>query len=315
MQADLVLAKYTCIALNRVSGTVKKVKGLFPLLSWRVMTRSDSQITPLRPGSLDDISVRFAMDSPVFTRLQETILHPSVRKEWFVRPLWSGVAFFQLLTLDFFTGTSLRFSTAEQAINTIYGLGDQPDALCSVILQEMTKRVFGGSPAPPPPSDEETPPVVEAEDASQEVGAETPASRDPSAAPTQQRSVSAAASVTQDPTFGNAFELSQLLFVAGHCAIKQLVHLELVERDTKRRKAAEDKKVGAKASGQDELDQVAGSVEDEIGDIIAAAREHELLYGEKSLLTVFGPMAATIVSQPKVYKVRKLGLVHLHPLG
>lgn len=27
LQADLVLAKYTCIALNRVSGSVKKVKG------------------------------------------------------------------------------------------------------------------------------------------------------------------------------------------------------------------------------------------------------------------------------------------------
>lgn len=26
-QADLVLAKYTCIALNRVAGSVKKIKG------------------------------------------------------------------------------------------------------------------------------------------------------------------------------------------------------------------------------------------------------------------------------------------------
>lgn len=35
LQADLVLAKYTCIALNRVSGSVKKVKGKSNLLSLR----------------------------------------------------------------------------------------------------------------------------------------------------------------------------------------------------------------------------------------------------------------------------------------
>jgi condensin complex subunit 1 len=195
---------------------------------------------------------------------------------------------------------------AEQAVNTIYALGDQPDALCSVVLREMTTRVFGpkAAPAPVTPDDGQQPdedagePDVSAEG---ETVAEKEDTVDGEDAPAP-----ASQSETRDPAFGNTFELSQLIFVAGHCAIKQLVHLELVERDIKRRKAADDKKAGAKAAGQDELDQVAGSVEDEIGDVIAATKERELLYGPQSLLSVFGPMAATIVSQPKIYRVRFL---------
>ena len=118
-------------------------------------------------------------------------------------------------------------------------------------------------------------------------------------------SVPAATPTPDDPLLADAFALSQLIFVAGHCAIKQLVHLELVERDIKRRRVEADKtKAGGKAVGQDELDQVAGSVEDEVGDVIAHTKEIELLYGPESLMAVFGPMAVQIVSQPKLYKVR-----------
>ena len=35
---------------------------------------------------------------------------------------------------------------------------------------------------------------------------------------------------------GDSFELSQLLFVVGHVAIKHIAHLELVERELKRQK-------------------------------------------------------------------------------
>ncbi|SCV74340.1 BQ2448_6772 [Microbotryum intermedium] len=241
---DLVLAKYTCIALSRVAGSVKKVK-----------------------GSLDDVSIRLPMDSPVFARLAGIIQHPSSDKEW--------------------------FSMAEQALNTIYSLGDQPDALCSAILREMTTRVFG--PKASAPSREATPTGDEAagNESAPEIGDDDDAATTRPSTPTPNAGT---------PVNGNAFHLSQLIFVAGHCAIKQLVHIELVERDLKRRKADEDKKGATKSAGQDELDQVAGSVEDEIGDVIASTKEKELLYGPRSLLAVFGPMAATIVSQPKVYR-------------
>lgn len=200
---------------------------------------------------------------------------------------------------------------AEQAVNTIYGLGDQPDALCSLILRQMTNRVFSPKRAAAPVDDdgaEEYGTPAATSVAESEAG--TPAADEEGDPVQRERSESQAApppspfKIEQDPMYGNAFELSQLIFVAGHCAIKQLVHLELVERDLKRRKAEESKKAGSKPGTQDELDQVAGSVEDEIGDMVASTKEQELLYGEESLLAIFGPMAAAIVSQPKLYRVR-----------
>jgi len=54
----------------------------------------------------------------------------------------------------------------------------------------------------------------------------------------------------------------------------------------------------------EELEQVVGNAEDDIGDRLAAVRESELLYGENSLLTVFGPMLAFICRNPGRFKVR-----------
>ncbi|GAA5999124.1 condensin subunit YCS4 [Rhodotorula paludigena] len=249
-RADLVLAKYSCIALGRVGGSVKKVK-----------------------GSLNDVQVRLPMDSAVFSRLADTIQAPSSSREW--------------------------FSMAEQAVNTIYTLGDQPDALCSEVLRQMTARVFG------PKSVAETvagEPKVPAEGEDVAMAEDVAAEDEVMGEKIDEDEAAPPAGAPHDPATGNAFELSQLVFVAGHCAIKQLMHLELVERDLKRRKAEDEKAKGGKKAGDDELDQVAGSVEDEIGDVIAAAKEKELLYAPASLLAVFGPMAATIVAQPKVYK-------------
>lgn len=59
---------------------------------------------------------------------------------------------------------------------------------------------------------------------------------------------------------------------------------------------------GAKDAGE-ELDQVAGNAEDEIGERVAAMRESELLYGEQSLLSMFGPMLVHICGNPGKFKV------------
>jgi hypothetical protein len=68
-----------------------------------------------------------------------------------------------------------------------------------------------------------------------------------------------------------------------------------------------DKKVSKSKNGKekenDELDQVAGNAEDEIGDRIAAVRETELLYGPTSLLAVYGPMIVHICGSPHKFKV------------
>ena len=59
---------------------------------------------------------------------------------------------------------------------------------------------------------------------------------------------------------------------------------------------------GGKDNGE-ELDQVAGNAEDEIGERVAAMRESELLYGPNSLLAVFGPMIVHICGSPPKFKV------------
>lgn len=68
--------------------------------------------------------------------------------------------------------------------------------------------------------------------------------------------------------------------------------------------AAGDK--GKHAKDGEELEQVAGNAEDEIGERIAAVRESELLYGPNSLLAVFGPMLVHICGSPHKYKVQLL---------
>ena len=67
-------------------------------------------------------------------------------------------------------------------------------------------------------------------------------------------------------------------------------------------------KAAAKAVEKDgnDLDAVAGNAEDDIGDLIAGIREKELLYGDKSLLAVYGPMIAHICASPKRYRVSAL---------
>lgn len=48
-----------------------------------------------------------------------------------------------------------------------------------------------------------------------------------------------------------------------------------------------------------------GNAEDDIGDRLAATRETELLFGENSLLAVYGPMLAHICRNPGRFKVRE----------
>ncbi|SPO25585.1 related to YCS4 - subunit of condensin protein complex [Ustilago trichophora] len=251
---DVVLAKYTCVALQRLGGSVKKVK-----------------------GALSDESVRYPMTHPLFGRLRAAIqmsgdvLKGNSRGEW--------------------------FSLAENAINTIYLLGEQPDALCTDIIRSMTSRVFGGkAPTQSQSSDRED----AADDAASDVS--MPDAKD-------------AASSSDAPVMGDALQLAQLLFIVGHVALKHIVYLELVEREYKRRKAEADKekavakavsegkasRAAAAAAAVEELDQVAGNAEDEIGEVIASVREKELLYGSRSVLAMFGPIITHICSSPKLY--------------
>ncbi|CAD6927131.1 unnamed protein product [Tilletia caries] len=255
---DIVLARHTCVALSRISGSVKKVK-----------------------GALSDESVRYPMSHPLFYRLRGAIemqpaLGSSNASEW--------------------------FSLAENAVQAIYLLGQQPDTLCGDIIKTMTMRVFGpqqpgkalvpGTPlekAPSPPKDDNAD-ASESDDEEAGQGAAGPSAPAPKA---------------------SAFQLAQLLFVVGQVALKQIVYLEVVEREVKRRKGeadAEKKQASNQGDsskqgdqGGEELDQVAGNAEDDIGETIASIREKELLDNTRSLLALFGPMVSHICSNPKMY--------------
>ena len=225
---DIILAKYSTMALSRVGGTVKKVK-----------------------GAMSDERIRYPMNHAMFGKLRAAVQLQAQNSEW--------------------------FSLAEHALAAIYLLGEQPDALCAEIIRDMTMRVFGPSSAESADAQEET----------------------------------ASGSAGGVPTSASSFALAQLLFVVGHVALKQIVYVELVEREYKRRKSESDKaKLAAKKKARggpnesgatDELDQVAGNAEDEIGDVIATVKEKELLYGERSLLAMFSPMVTHICSNPKSY--------------
>jgi condensin complex subunit 1 len=99
----------------------------------------------------------------------------------------------------------------------------------------------------------------------------------------------------------SALSLSQLLFVVGHVALKQIVHLELIEQDFKRRKAAKEKagssaspataagKTGKKGSKpepedeQDEMDLIGGTTEDDFTDALAHIRDKLWPIGQGNL--------------------------------
>jgi condensin complex subunit 1 len=139
---------------------------------------------------------------------------------------------------------------AEQAINTIYLLGEQPDGLCGEIIKNLTARVFSApssSTAPDVSGEADT--DAEGGETADEAGeGDVTATLSPSKtatllSPTKTATISGSPAKTVHSRAGSpgndtagSFALAQLLFVVGHTAIKHIVYLELVEREFKRRK-------------------------------------------------------------------------------
>jgi len=243
------------------------------------------------------------MDNPIFRKLQEAVEHPCRSKDW--------------------------FGMAEQAINTIYALGEHPDTLCNNVIKNLTRRAFMPRPkAATPVPEQKDPDAMDEEQPANDKMDEDKTTDGGDVTMTQDGSVQD----EQEKDVGDAFELSQLLFIVGHVAIKHIVFLELVEREWKRQKDEKtagqyfllstfldslmlmlilfegDKQAAANSPNRaakdgEELDQVAGNAEDEIGDRIAGVRETELLYGPESLLAIYGPMLVHICGSPHKFKV------------
>lgn len=147
-----------------------------------------------------DQNKRFPMNDIIFRRLQQAIEHPCRSTDW--------------------------FGMAEQAINTVYALAEKPDQLCDAVIRNLTKRAFGKKRVTP--VDLPNP------------NAGDPDSMDQDEEPAPQSELESTQEGIQssdtEGDHGDAFELSQLLFVVGHVAVKHIAHLELVERELKRQK-------------------------------------------------------------------------------
>jgi len=239
---------------------------------------------PRKKGEKEEAPpAKLTNDHALLSRLAAIIEHPSDSKEW--------------------------FGMAEQAVSAIYALSKHPDTLCTDVIRRKTKAVFQ-------PQRKRASSDISMTDADQ------------SAVASPQDEVS-----KQDERQKSALSLSQLLFLVGHVAIKQIVHLELCEQDFKRRKAEKEKhaptnntvkpprksvgppispvKKGSKKTtsskkddeptGDEELDLMAGTNEDDFADSLAYIREHELLYGTHSLLSNFGPLVAEICARNDIY--------------
>ncbi|KAK1830974.1 condensin-like protein [Podospora conica] len=243
-----------------------------------------------------DSAVKFSRlpnDHAILTRLAGITEVPSESKEW--------------------------YGVAEQAINAIYAISKHPDVLCSEIIRRKTRATFSQQQSRPSSRDEtQAMPTQTVENDAMETD-------DISFnGPTQQVPASPVKKQKKD----NAIALSQLLFIVGHVAIKQIVHLELCELDFKRRKQEKEKSAQAakelaasttsrKSSAQvqgkpkdeeeaDELDLIGGTSEDDFTEAMAHIRERELLYGPNSLLAMFGPMVSEICANNTTYKDRGL---------
>lgn len=118
---------------------------------------------------------------------------------------------------------------AEQAVNTIYLLGEQPDSLCTTLLRNFTVRAFT------PKSKTTAQDATNGSQAMDEDGKEPEAEDGPRTPPSPSKT-EATEQPNEQSDMGDSFNLSQLLFLVGHVAIKHIVYLELVERDLKRRK-------------------------------------------------------------------------------
>ncbi|EPE04378.1 condensin complex subunit 1 [Ophiostoma piceae UAMH 11346] len=266
-RSDLQLAKYTCVALQRINPVGRAAK--------------ESSVT----------FSRLPNDHAVLLRLAAIIDVPSDSKEW--------------------------YGVAEQAVNAIYALSKHPDVLCTEIIRRKTRLAFA------PPSSRPT------------SRGDATAVEDPALFDSQTQTQTQ----LQRPSKDGTIALSQLLFVVGQVAIKQIVHLELCEQDFKRRKqdkekaeaaaklaeeeeaattgrrtargkkgkVAEDKAAAPAAEDEgDELDLIGGTTEDDFTEAMQHIRERELLYGPTSLLGMFGPLVSEICANNTSYKDRGL---------
>jgi condensin complex subunit 1 len=133
------------------------------------------------------------------------------------------------------------FGMAELVINTVYALGLQPDQWCEGVIKTLTSRVFGPKEAGNRDDGDQ---VVEdaseqgGEDGEEKRSSEEELDEDGDVTMSQANSTFTQSLKTQNlgKDSADGFKMSQLIFVVGHVALKQVVFMEIVERELKRQK-------------------------------------------------------------------------------
>ncbi|RPA79150.1 condensin [Ascobolus immersus RN42] len=325
MVSDLVVQKLWHvygITRQQISKTQRRgaiiVLGMLALAEPEIVVREMETIMRIGLGSYGKQDLALARYSCVALKYMSPAVSRSSENTTTMAKLPNDHAVLAKLSqlLEIPTSSKEWLGVAEQAISAIYALAKHPDVLCTEIIRRKTKVVFAKPSAgevtdepmqedapEDPSSDVEMSDAPGPEDEEEDARAATPV---PKASPKPPQTLS---------QISKTVELSQLLFIVGHVAIKQIVHLELIEMEFKRRKAAADKaKQAANENGtaskdtaeQDELDLIGGTTEDDFAEAMAHVREKELLYGEKSLLRQFGPLVTEICSSNMVYRNRDL---------
>ncbi|KAH6595136.1 hypothetical protein BASA50_006122 [Batrachochytrium salamandrivorans] len=225
---------------------------------------------------------RLSMDHAMFQRLVEITLVPTTSLDW--------------------------FGFCEQAINTIYALAEHPDVIAGGLIKRFSAHVFSanGRQAGETRSSDASVNADAGDDAisliTDAMSSKLVIRDDDTPAVSSSALLPNASSTPTTPSL-NTIQLAQLCFLVGHVSIKQIVHLELIEAEWKRQRHAEEtKKTPSKRNAANDLEQTTGTVEDEFADHIANVREHELLFGPRSLLGVFGPFLTHICMNSRVFQ-------------
>ena len=175
------------------------------------------------------------------------------------------------------------FSFAEQAINTLYISTENPDVLCAEIIKLMALRVFPNLPQ----NTEEN--INALADQVNQITLDN-AKNNPLIGD------------SEEVMLQKCMDLSYLLFVVGHVAIQQLVNLERIETEWKRKKHAKDGEKGKETTNED-LEMTTGTAEDEFIDVMTAVKERELVFGPNTLLSTFAPVIVYICSNRQKFNV------------
>lgn len=145
--------------------------------------------------------VRYSMDHAIFRKLKAMIEEPSTSSEW--------------------------YAMTEQAINTIYALGEHPENLCAEIIRTKTIEVFAIA-------------DTAGEDSLMEDKQEDTNAVDDAMQVEYDVSVAYLQPSPKAAVYTESVKLSQLCSILGHVAIKHIVHLEIIEAAWKRKKRKAD---------------------------------------------------------------------------